>query len=127
MPSDADAKVKSWDEGYAFPTATATATATAWSTGDPNSVTGASHQAGGAAAGVSLGSYVGVDAGLTAYKYEHNNAKLQLGFGLDTGAGIKDQSLQLKVLGTGISLGDTTGFSFFGSKLEGKNFFSMFK
>lgn len=68
-----------------------------------------------------------MDAGVTAFKYGHDNAEIKLGLGVDTGIGIKNQSVVVKVLGTGLTFGDEIGFSFFGSEVKGKNFLSPIK
>ena len=123
MSSEAHTAVKSWDNGYLFPTAQAEASASAWTHQDPNDPWHVKMEAGKAEAGASLGSYTGIDANVTAFSYGHDNGQLKLGLGVDTGVGIKDGSLSVKVLGTGLTFGDTIGFSFLGSSIEGKNFF----
>jgi hypothetical protein len=81
---------------------------------------GDKHEFLGANAGATLGTYVGVDAGIHAYKYESDGAKLKIGLGVDTGAGFQNGSAELKVFGSGISIGRETGFSFFGSEFKCK-------
>jgi hypothetical protein len=130
MPAEANACVKGWDNGFLIPTATASAKAAYSSSSSTDAVEGgggynhtsttlhSNTQWLGAEAGVKAGSYVGVDAGAHLYSMENESARLKLGFGLSTGAGIQNSSIEFKMLGTGISLGRETGFSFFGNEIR---------
>lgn len=44
--------------------------------------------------------------------------QVKLGLGLNTGAGVKDNSLQAKVLGCGLSLGQKVGISLFDNEIS---------
>lgn len=74
----------------------------------------------GGGASVAAGTYVGADASIHALKYETDGARLKIGLGVDTGAGLRDGSLEAKFLGTGFSFGRETGFSFLGSEFKCK-------
>ena len=110
------ARIEGWDEGYLFPTATAGAKAAAYEVKG----NGGEFQFLGANAGAKAGSYVGLDAGVEAVKFESDKAQLKIGLGLDTGAGIQNSSAEVKVLGCGLSFGRETGFSLFGSEFKCK-------
>ncbi|XP_046709167.1 uncharacterized protein LOC124388511 isoform X2 [Silurus meridionalis] len=47
-------------------------------------------------------------------------AKLKLGLGIDTGFKISPTKVKVKVLGTGVTIGSTMGFYFFGSEIKFK-------
>jgi hypothetical protein len=68
-----------------------------------------------------------VQAGVEAGRYEHDNGEMHLGLGVDTGLGYKDGSLEIKILGTGFTLGNNTGISFLGSGFTAKNIFGWMK
>lgn len=104
-------------KGYAFPTAVAKADGSIFKVEDSG---GDQHQFLGGNAGATFGSYIGLDAGVHVYKLDSDRARLKIGFGADTGVGIKDGSIEGKFIGTGFSFGRTTGFSFFGSEIKVK-------
>lgn len=114
---EARAGVDGWDAGYLFPTANAKAVGSIYEVKDSG---GDKHQFLGADVGATAGSYLGVDAGVHAYKLETEGAKLKIGLGIDTGAGIQNGSAEVKFLGTGICIGREIGFSFLGSEFKCK-------
>jgi hypothetical protein len=76
------------------------------------------HEAFGVRTAASIGGYTGLDATATAYKYETEGGKLKFGLGVDTGAGLRDGTAQVHVLGTGLSFGRETGIKIFGSEFK---------
>lgn len=132
MPTEANAGVQGWDNGFLIPTATASAKAAYSSSKSTDVVEGGggySHTTStlhtksewlAAEAGAKAGSYIGVDAGAHLYSMENESAKLKIGFGVDTGVGVQNSSLQLKFIGTGFSFGRETGISFFGNEFTCK-------
>jgi hypothetical protein len=68
-----------------------------------------------ASVGVTAGSYLGAEAGVSLFKAEASLFDLNLGVGVDTGAGIKDDSLDVHVAGCGITIGRKVAISAFGS------------
>ncbi|KAG9761690.1 hypothetical protein KCU73_g2258, partial [Aureobasidium melanogenum] len=85
------------DEGdsYLFPTATAHAGASAYVM--PADYNG-KHQFLNADASATAGSYLGVDANVSAYSLENDNAKLKLGLGIDTGLGMGGNPLVIDAM-----------------------------
>ncbi|KAF9537297.1 hypothetical protein EC957_008497 [Mortierella hygrophila] len=69
----------------------------------------------GADAGATVGTYLGVDANVSLVKAQASIFDAQLGLGVDTGVGIKDESVQLKVAGCGVTLGRKVAVSVFGT------------
>ena len=61
--------------------------------------------------------WAGVHAGVALVDVKASLFDLKLGAGVDTGAGIKDQSLDVKVAGCGVSIGRRMGIAAFGSEL----------
>ena len=55
------------------------------------------------------------EAGVHLPKVEASAFDLNLGVGLDTGGGIKDDSLEVKALGCGVTVGRKVGISVFGA------------
>lgn len=68
-----------------------------------------------AQASASAGAYLGVEAGVSLISAEASIFNLTLGVGLDTGAGIKDDSLEVKVAGCGMTVGRVVSISAWGS------------
>ncbi|KAK6539179.1 hypothetical protein TWF694_009423 [Orbilia ellipsospora] len=124
MSSNANAYLNR--DGTLFATPTAGADATAWSYTYDSAGVPVTMEAGKATASASVGSYTGVNAGVEAFKYGHKDGEFKLGLALDTGAGVQNKSVQVKVLGCGLSLGNETGISFFGSEIKAKNVFGWF-
>ncbi|KAK5809322.1 hypothetical protein F5H01DRAFT_348987 [Linnemannia elongata] len=62
-----------------------------------------------------VGTYVGADANVSLLKAEASMFQVQLGVGVDTGIGIKDDSLSAKVGGFGFSVGRVMSIEVFGS------------
>lgn len=65
--------------------------------------------------GATAGSYVGAEANVSLFKAEASIFDLNLGVGVDTGAGIKDDSLDVRVAGCGVQIGRKVSISAFGS------------
>jgi len=129
MSSEATANVKGWDDGYLVPTATANAKATYFSSSSTDAVvsngstldTKVIHTKTewlSAEAGAKAGSYVGADAKALLYSSESESHKVKVGLGVSTGAGIQNSSAEVKVLGSGVSVGREVGFSFFDSEIK---------
>jgi hypothetical protein len=59
--------------------------------------------------------YVGADAGVSLFKAEASIFDLNLGVGVETGAGVKDGSLDVHVAGCGFQIGKKLSISVFGS------------
>ncbi|KAJ4163154.1 hypothetical protein NW754_014577 [Fusarium falciforme] len=68
-----------------------------------------------AGVGVIGGSYLGAEANVSLFKAEASIFDLNLGVGVDTGVGIKDDSLDLHLAGCGIQIGRKVSISAFGS------------
>lgn len=68
-----------------------------------------------ASASATAGTYLGVEAGVSLVKAEASLFDLNLGVGVDTGAGIKDESLDVKVAGCGFQIGRKVSISVFGA------------
>ena len=68
-----------------------------------------------ARASATVGSYIGADAGVSLIKAEGSIFDLNLGIGVDTGAGIKDESLDIHALGCGFQVGRKVSISVFGN------------
>ncbi|OAQ23793.1 hypothetical protein K457DRAFT_50443, partial [Linnemannia elongata AG-77] len=62
-----------------------------------------------------VGTYVGADANVSLLKADVSMFQVQLGVGVDTGIGIKDDSLSAKVGGFGFSVGRVMSIEVFGS------------
>ena len=98
MTTNTNAGIKSLDDGYAFPTAEADALASAYKVDWESSATlHPKSEFLKASVGATAGSYVGADAAMHLATYEHENAAVKFGFGLSTGAGIRDKSVEVKV------------------------------
>lgn len=69
-------------------------------------------------ASATMGTYVGVEAGASLVELEASIFNANLGFGVGTGMGIKDGSVVVKILGTGVKLGQKIGVSVLGSGFE---------
>jgi hypothetical protein len=67
-----------------------------------------------ASVGATAGTYVGVEANVSLVKAEASIFDLTLGIGVDTGLGIKDDSLDLKFAGCGFQIGRKVSISVFG-------------
>ena len=68
-----------------------------------------------ASAGAEFGSlYTGVDANLSLIKLKASVFDLNIGVGVETGAGIKDGSLDLHLAGCGFQIGRKVSISVFG-------------
>ncbi|KAM5358216.1 hypothetical protein ACJZ2D_015491 [Fusarium nematophilum] len=65
--------------------------------------------------GVTAGDYVGAEANVSIFKAEASIFDLRLGVGVDTGFGVKDDSLDFHVAGCGIQIGRKVSISVFGS------------
>lgn len=59
--------------------------------------------------------YAGADAGVSLFKGSASIFNLNLGVGVETGAGIKDGSLDLHIAGCGIQIGRVVSISVFGA------------
>ncbi|KAF5001154.1 hypothetical protein FDECE_11051 [Fusarium decemcellulare] len=68
-----------------------------------------------ASVGATAGSYLGAEANVSLFKAEASIFDLNLGAGVDTGVGIKDDSLALNLAGCGIQIGRKVSISVFGS------------
>jgi hypothetical protein len=68
-----------------------------------------------ASVSATAGTYVGVEANVSLVKAEASIFDLNLGIGVDTGFGIKDDSLGAKFAGCGIEIGRKVSISVFGS------------
>ncbi|KAF9137262.1 hypothetical protein BGX30_010404 [Mortierella sp. GBA39] len=66
-------------------------------------------------ASATVGTYVGVDANVSLVKAQASIFDAQIGLGVDTGVGIKDDSVQLEVAGCGVTLGRKVAVSVFGT------------
>ncbi|KAF8319799.1 hypothetical protein DL93DRAFT_2153290 [Clavulina sp. PMI_390] len=122
MSTDASANIKRWDDGYLFPTAHAGAGAAAYSSTDSSSGLTTKTEVATARAEATAGSYTGVDANAHILTYGHEHGEFKLGLGLDTGAGIRDGTLEVNVLGFGLKLGNNIGFNIAGTQATYKNF-----
>jgi hypothetical protein len=129
MLGEVSANVKGRDDGYLFPTATVDAKASFSSSNDTAAVESSAYSHGqktlhtktewlSAEAGAKIGSYVGADAKALVYSRENESAKINVGLGVSTGAGIQNQSAEVKVFGCGVSIGREVGFSFFDTEFK---------
>lgn len=71
-----------------------------------------------AVCGVNLSKYAGIDAHVNLVNIEGGPFTANLGLGADTDVGIKDESVSVHYLGTGVTLGSTIGISVFGSGIS---------
>ncbi|KAG9063304.1 hypothetical protein KI688_004186 [Linnemannia hyalina] len=69
----------------------------------------------GADASATVGTYLGVDANVSLMKAQASIFDAQIGLGVDTGVGIKDDSVQMEVGGCGVTLGRKVAVSVFGT------------
>lgn len=122
MSSDATADIKRWDDGYLFPTAHAQADAAAYSNVDTSYGTPVKTELATARAEATAGSYIGVDANAHLLTYGHKDGEFKLGLGIDTGAGVRNGTLEVNVLGFGLKMGNDIGFNLAGSQFTWKNF-----
>ncbi|KAJ7112713.1 hypothetical protein C8R44DRAFT_932637, partial [Mycena epipterygia] len=65
-----------------------------------------------------FGSYVGADAAINLISGRASIFDATLGIGVSTGAGIRDDSIDLKAMGCGFTIGKRVGISFLGSSFE---------
>jgi hypothetical protein len=65
--------------------------------------------------GATAGTYMGLEANVSLIKAEASIFDLNLGVGVDTGAGFKDDSLDVKVAGCGFTIGRKVSISVFGA------------
>jgi len=105
------------ESGILFKTVTAEARASvmhlAQSTGNP--IEDVNVDVFTASASATAGTYVGVEANVSLVKAEASIFDLNLGLGVDTGLGIKDDSLGVKFAGCGFEIGRKVSISVFGS------------
>jgi hypothetical protein len=119
MASSANAGIKTYDkDGVLFPTPSASAEASAYKSVDDFNATTELLKA---SAGASAGSYTGVDASAHLVTYGHENGEFKLGAGISTGVGVRDSTLEIKVLGFGIRLGKNIGISLLDNDATWKN------
>ncbi|ETN44554.1 uncharacterized protein HMPREF1541_10224 [Cyphellophora europaea CBS 101466] len=64
-----------------------------------------------------IATYVGADAKLSLFKAEASVFDLELGVGVETGAGIKNGSIDAHVAGCGVTIGKRVSISAFGSSI----------
>ncbi|KAJ7201212.1 hypothetical protein C8J57DRAFT_979651, partial [Mycena rebaudengoi] len=64
------------------------------------------------------GTWIGVNAALNLVSGKVSVFDVTLGVGLATGAGVRDEAAEVKVLGCGITVGKRVGISVFGSSVE---------
>ncbi|KAF9987714.1 hypothetical protein BGZ65_002228 [Modicella reniformis] len=69
-------------------------------------------------ASATVGTYMGVDANVTLMKTQASIFDAQIGLGVDTGFGIKDDSVEVELAGCGITLGRKVGISVFGTNFS---------
>lgn len=67
---------------------------------------------------VSVGSYTGFEVGVSLFKGGAAGFEIDLGVGLDTGIGIKDDSFSVELEGCGFTIGRKIGISVFGASLS---------
>jgi hypothetical protein len=83
-----------------------------------------------ATASAQLGTvYIGADAAVNLVGGQVSVFDANLGFGVGTGIGIRDEAIEVKVVGCGITVGKRIGISVFGNKIEINfgRFFDLFQ